>query len=305
MAVSHVKTSPTVDWTGTVTLLNSQGSTVTAAATDLLRPVDWNSAHNHFYTVNGNTINSSTASGTDVLWGASGALSLQASGSQIIISAPPVLSFFRNVAGGQLTQMGTAQANSLVSIQPFIIDDPVSVSFFECFASINVASAANNSSGYVDASLSCVLYTRNASTLNSSLSWSQSFTHSYSSNTTGSATGVRQLSATMSAAAVILMPGEYFLAIHVSTNNTATAGANTTALANTFSMIGAPVGGTAAASYGVFGGNTNATLGVLHGQGIISTGATRASIAFSDYTMTGSRGILAAPYFFMANQTWQ
>ena len=64
MAVSHVKSNTVADWTGTVTVGNSTGGTQTIAATNLVRPGDWNSAHNQFYTLSGNTTNASTAPAT-------------------------------------------------------------------------------------------------------------------------------------------------------------------------------------------------------------------------------------------------
>jgi hypothetical protein len=67
MAISHVKSNIVPDWTGTVTVGNSTGGTQTIAATDLVRPTDWNSAHNQFYTLSGNTNGASTASGTNVV----------------------------------------------------------------------------------------------------------------------------------------------------------------------------------------------------------------------------------------------
>ena len=45
MALYHVKSNTIADFTGTVTGFNSQGSTTTLAATNLVRPGDWNSAH--------------------------------------------------------------------------------------------------------------------------------------------------------------------------------------------------------------------------------------------------------------------
>jgi len=44
--VSHAKSNTLADWAGTVTVANSAGATVTAVATDLVRPLDWNSGHN-------------------------------------------------------------------------------------------------------------------------------------------------------------------------------------------------------------------------------------------------------------------
>ena len=68
MAVSHVFSNAVADWTGTVTVFDSAGSTGTAAASAIVRPSDWNSAHNQFYTLTGNTTGNSTASGTNVIF---------------------------------------------------------------------------------------------------------------------------------------------------------------------------------------------------------------------------------------------
>lgn len=45
ITVTHAKSNIIADWTGTVTVGNSSGGTNTLAATDLVRPQDWNSAH--------------------------------------------------------------------------------------------------------------------------------------------------------------------------------------------------------------------------------------------------------------------
>ena len=89
MAISHIKSNTIGDFTGTVTVFDSLGSTVTAAATDLVRPSDWNSAHNLFYTLAGNTAGSSAVSGTDVAWvgGNNVTLSADTANSRIVISA--------------------------------------------------------------------------------------------------------------------------------------------------------------------------------------------------------------------------
>lgn len=67
MALSHVFSNAAGDFTGTITGFNSQGSTTTIAATNLVRPSDWNSAHNFFQTISGNTAGQSTASGTNLV----------------------------------------------------------------------------------------------------------------------------------------------------------------------------------------------------------------------------------------------
>jgi hypothetical protein len=45
ITVSHAKSNTIADWSGTVTVANSTGGSTTAAASDLVRPVDWNSGH--------------------------------------------------------------------------------------------------------------------------------------------------------------------------------------------------------------------------------------------------------------------
>ncbi len=88
MAISHVKSNTVADWTGTVTVGNSTGGTNTIAATDLVRPSDWNSVHNQFYTLSGNTTNASTASGTNVVFQGAGGITLGGSTGTMVISGP-------------------------------------------------------------------------------------------------------------------------------------------------------------------------------------------------------------------------
>lgn len=88
MAVSHVKSNPVANMTGTVTVFGSGGVTETKAATDLVRPVDWNSAHNQFMTISGNIGANSTASGSNIVFQAAGNISLFASTDTLIFSAP-------------------------------------------------------------------------------------------------------------------------------------------------------------------------------------------------------------------------
>ena len=76
MAISHSKSVTIADFTGTVTVFNSLGATQTANATDLVRPSDWNSVHNQYYTLSGNTNNASTVSGTNVVFQGAGAVTL-------------------------------------------------------------------------------------------------------------------------------------------------------------------------------------------------------------------------------------
>lgn len=87
MAVSHVKSNPVANMTGTVTVFNSAGVTTTVAATDLVRPTDWNSAHNQFITLGGNTLGASTISGTNIEFHGAGNVSLSGNGNTLVIAA--------------------------------------------------------------------------------------------------------------------------------------------------------------------------------------------------------------------------
>lgn len=97
MAVSHVFSNTISDKTGTVTFWDG-ATTASEVATKLVRPADWNSAHNQFYTLAGNTSGNSTASGTNVILSGGSNITLAGSTGSIAIigPSPPTLSFFDN-----------------------------------------------------------------------------------------------------------------------------------------------------------------------------------------------------------------
>lgn len=152
MAVSHVKSNTIADWTGTVTVGNSTGGTQTINATDLVRPGDWNSAHNQFYTLSGNTTNASTASGTNVVFAASGNLTIAGSTGTIVFSAPPrdILSIYQNVPainGTGTMSMGGGSSNVVF---PFLMPQDGSFSYLRMPVSMSLASTtfATGAAGY-------------------------------------------------------------------------------------------------------------------------------------------------------------
>lgn len=279
MAVSHVFSNAVANWTGTVTVFNSQGSTGTVAATDLVRPTDWNSAHNQFYTLTGNTNGNSTASGTNVIFAGSGGVTLGGSTDTIVISGP-VVSAKGNILNGVVGFASSFSiTNSLAHIIPFRAEAPFAFSLVRFYDRVtSVATAGNNSSAYVDLGYSFVIYSRNVSTLSSVVSGSSTFSASWSSNATATVRGLYNVVLTV--AQTTLPAGEYWIAKHFSTTNTATGGANTTALANTVNYVG--VGLTFEATPRSFGSATNATYANVLGNGSIGTTQTRATIAFSD-----------------------
>jgi hypothetical protein len=88
MAVSHIKSNIVPDFTGTVTVFNSVGSTETRNATDLVRPSDWNSAHNQYLTLSGNTAGASTMSGTNIVFQGGNNITMSANGVSLVFSGP-------------------------------------------------------------------------------------------------------------------------------------------------------------------------------------------------------------------------
>ena len=68
MAISHVFSNAIPDGTNT----------------NVVRPSDWNSAHNQYYTLSGNTLGASTVSGTNVVFQGVGNVSLSGTGQTIV-----------------------------------------------------------------------------------------------------------------------------------------------------------------------------------------------------------------------------
>lgn len=109
MSLYHVKSNTVADMTGTITGYNSAGSTTTLAATNLVRPSDWNSVHNVIQNLSGNTLGTSQVSGTDIVWAGGNGITLSASGSTISIhgdTAADRLFILGNTAGAQSSTSG-------------------------------------------------------------------------------------------------------------------------------------------------------------------------------------------------------
>ena len=168
-ALSHVKSNSIGDFTGTVTVFNSQGSTQTANATDLVRPGDWNSAHNFFQTISGDTAGQSTASGTNLVFGATngGRLSLStAAGAATLwmehqrdrtfIPYYPASTSSQTIGG-----FGTTTASAWVF--PMSVYDPIEFNELRILQSQSFVSSTV--SGQQTITSQYGLYTRNGATL--------------------------------------------------------------------------------------------------------------------------------------------
>ena len=110
MGISHFKTDPQADFTGTVTIYNSDGITGTVNATDMVRPSDWNSAHQVIFNLSGNTAGSSQITGADVILmgGANITLSADTANSKLeIIGGAGAGGGIAAAAGTQTATSGT------------------------------------------------------------------------------------------------------------------------------------------------------------------------------------------------------
>jgi hypothetical protein len=291
MAVSHVFSNTIADWTGTVTIGNSTGGTQTIEATKLVRPGDWNSAHNQFYTLSGNTNNASTASGTNVVLQGVGKVTMIGSTGTIGVSVANdvTVSSRWNYPPGIYTALG-AMGNGSLTVERMQIDDYMQATRLDVPFLVSLASSATaNTWGFA---VTCIgaIYTKNANTLSSLSSGSTSFSFSLASNTAGSTQviphAVRPLSIPMNVTAT---PGEYYVAFGISTN-TSSLGTATTALGNTFSVMGGIIYTSAVPYVGNFTETTNTSTGLWGGHGVYSAAISTIppTISISAVNQTGS-----------------
>jgi len=238
MAVSHVKSDTGADFTGTFTGFNSQGSTTTIAAVDVVRPSDWNSAHNQFYTVTGNTTNNSTASGTNVIF----------SGGQLVSLGGNTVSlkFDAGHSGRTFWQnMGTWQTRVLISnltalsarpiFFPIQLDHAITFNAMQ----FDVSRSTSNSNLFT---MHAAIYSFVNSTQISRLA---SAVNSVSQTATASLTGLRLLQVSgFETAGTVLSAGEYMGMFWISAAATASMNYSIRGLATANPPVGILGGGT-------------------------------------------------------------
>jgi hypothetical protein len=182
-AISHVKSNAVADWgAGAVTVFNSAGATTTVDGTNLVRPVDWNSAHNQYWTISSNTSgDASTHSGTNLIFGGQGAMTLNmstaAGAATIWVSAPPdaPMSEYEPI---QATALLTNSSLGHLSIYmvPFYLDDEVYVSRVNFFVSVATTMSNDAATGSGGVTLSAALYSRVSDSLDRmTRMWSMSY----------------------------------------------------------------------------------------------------------------------------------
>jgi len=176
MAVSHAFSNAVADFTGTVTGFNSQGSTITLAASNMVKPSDWNSAHNQYITLAGNTNNASTVSGSNIVWSGGNNVTLIGDGASIGISAGDGFMISRWCNVPQVAQNASTRP-TLASqyVFPFTLPFDITMDRIRflssiSFASTTFASTANTTFSYNEVqSHRWVLYTQGTGASSASL----------------------------------------------------------------------------------------------------------------------------------------
>jgi hypothetical protein len=321
-ALSHVKSNPIADFTGTVTVFNSAGATATANATDLVRPGDWNSAHNFFQTISGNTLGTSTASGTNLVIGATGGISAShstaAGAATLWMSAPAVSSLSATgaiqistngstISIGVLPQTATmwfpfnegvnvAGQHGQATWQITPVPTPPTADFGVvsidrvCFPV--VFSNSSNSTGSATLSMSMGLYSKNGSTLSLAHSTTGTLAITFSGTVNNSTfAGMRLMTVPWTTQ---IGEGRWYVGI---ASRTTTAGGNCSASQMQISQVNSNFSG-------LFGANSNRSHQWPLGFGVmsVSSSGVPSSIAFSNLDGTASLAA-RAPSWFMLNGT--
>lgn len=290
MSVSHAKSVTIGDFTGTVTVFGSTGGTETVAATNLVRPSDWNSGHVQEFTLSGNTAGNSTVSGTNVIWQGGNNVTLSGTGSTIVVQAGAgeVQNYFNPQDG--YVQVAGQQGQASMHIQPMKAPDVT----FDRIAFPMVLTNATNTTGSMTVSMAIGFYTRNDSSLSLYHSASGSVAITYSGTVNNSTySGLRNFTIGNSTS---LPAGQYYVGIW---SRSTTGGANGSASQYLASQVNSNFAG-------FYGSNTNATMQYTRGLGHYSATFSTAvpnSVAISEIRGTASI-VLRQPVFYMVNGTF-
>ena len=182
MQITHVKSNTIGDATGTVTFWNGT-TTGSAAATNLVRPSDWNSQHALQFTLSGNTTQNSTVSGTNVTFAASNAMSIGGSNGSVVFHGKK-LNQWRPFELGNNSSY-SAIPNGTASFQYFVGEEYVEFSQIEFWGRGTYASSTNNNTATLE--LDYGLYSNDTGTNSTRMTLIGSsqvkMTHAYSSST--------------------------------------------------------------------------------------------------------------------------
>lgn len=224
MAIVHAFSNTVADATGTITVWNG-ATTASVAAAGVVRPTDWNSAHNVVYAMGGNTTNASTVSGSDVIIAGMGGVSVGGSNGSLIFSAAPqiTISDMEMYLLGNNTSFSSYGQNTLY-FQGFRPLENVSMTAIEM--SVSLSSVSSSISHSVGETLSYGWYSKGTGTNNSryeSMATSSFVMQaSYSSNLSGGLTfGDNGTSYTVSSAGTVfgsVLSGQKIMSLPMATS---------------------------------------------------------------------------------------
>jgi hypothetical protein len=162
MQIIHAKSNTLADKTGTVTFWDGT-TTGSVAATNQIRPGDWNSAHNLSFALAGNTTVGSSTTATALPFRGTGGISLGISAGSLLFSghAPNTIDGYivpyldREFLAAQI-------GNNQVFVQPLNVREAFQ---FDGLVMPIVYTATSNSSGSATLSVSAGIYTRTGNSL--------------------------------------------------------------------------------------------------------------------------------------------
>lgn len=235
---------------------------------------------------NGSVMNIS-APATSSLVGTSG-ISISTNGSTISVMGPANTQRWQ-WPPGNLTAVA-ALGNGSFSINRIQPEAQISATRVDVPFLVSLASSATANTWGLAVTVFGAIYTKNASTLSSLSSGSVAWSTSLASNSAGGtqiiAHAIRPLSIPMN---VNMSAGEYYVGFGVSTN-TSSVGTATTALGNTWSIMGGLIYSSAVGQVGDFTATTNTSTGLFGGQGVYSAAISTVppTVSLSAINHTGS-----------------
>lgn len=185
------------------------------------------------------------------------------------------------------------QTNSQVSFRYLLVEQDISFTRIDIPMNLSLASSAAANTGNIVFTSGAVLYTRNGAILSPIVGVTGNTTYTWASNTANYSSIIGGRFASFGLATA-LTPGEYWLAVKISTTNNSSIGTATTLLANTISMmIGSYL---TAQNFAEFGAVTSAsTTGLFNMQGLCSVNLTNTTQTYqqSQISVSGAPGARA------------
>jgi hypothetical protein len=284
-AIGHTKSLTMGDAAGTVTFWNG-ATTSSVAATDIVRPGDWNSAHGFTQTISGaagNTYGTSTAAGTNLVFGFTGELygsmSTGAGAATLwvgenespLFTYEPYPLYMMGTAGSSTVALGAATRGTM-SIFPFRARRAVAAGYLQ-MNMLASFTTVGTSSGRQTAGMCYGLYSLGSGTDSGTLYTFESGSFSWGVTANNSSYTIAQPTSTDSAGYTY--------------GNTNSAGVNITSGYTGYKMVHLPVGMTLPENeywLGIIG--TNSTSSINAGMSLYMIGA--AQNTFTNLAPIGS-----------------